>query len=116
MQLAWKVGNCLNSDGRWKEAEALVVQVMKFRKKVLGAEHPDTLISMNNLADLYQSQGKYEAAKPLHKETLQLREKVLGAEHPDTLTSINNIACLYESQGKQKAADKPPSDYDHKLP
>ncbi|PVH67508.1 FabD/lysophospholipase-like protein, partial [Cadophora sp. DSE1049] len=50
IDLAWKVGNCLDSDGRWKEAESLLVQVTKFRKKVLGDEHPDTLTSMNNLA------------------------------------------------------------------
>ncbi|PVH67903.1 hypothetical protein DL98DRAFT_442468 [Cadophora sp. DSE1049] len=100
IDLAWKVGNCLNSDGRWKEAETLLVQVMKFRKKVLGLEHPDTLGSMNNLACLYESQGKYEAAEPLYEETLQLK-KVLGLEHPDTLTSINNLAALYKSQGGQ---------------
>jgi tetratricopeptide (TPR) repeat protein len=105
IDLAWKVGNCLDSDGRWKEAETLLVQVNKFRKKVLGPEHPQTLTSMNNLAGLYQSQGKYQAAEPLYEETLQLRKKVLGAEHPDTLTSMNNLAYLYESQGKYEAAD-----------
>ncbi|KAG4428171.1 hypothetical protein IFR05_016348, partial [Cadophora sp. M221] len=36
---------------------------MKFRKKVLGLEHPQTLVSMNNLAGLYESQGKYEATE-----------------------------------------------------
>jgi hypothetical protein len=36
--------------GRWKEAEELVVQVMETRKRVLGEEHPDTLTSMGNLA------------------------------------------------------------------
>src|SRR5256885_4299742 len=38
------------NQGRWKEAEELFVQVMETRKRVLGAEHPDMLISMNNLA------------------------------------------------------------------
>jgi tetratricopeptide (TPR) repeat protein len=105
MDLAWKVGNCLDSDGRWKEAKTLLVQVMEFRKKVLGDEHPDTLGSMNNLAFLFGSQGKYEAAEPLFKETLRLRKKVLGDEHPDILTSINNLAILFNSQGKYAAAE-----------
>jgi len=40
-----------SSQGRWNEAEQLKVQVM--RKKLLGAEqHPDTLISMGNLASV----------------------------------------------------------------
>ncbi|KAG9244145.1 hypothetical protein BJ878DRAFT_391879, partial [Calycina marina] len=51
------------SDGRWEEAESLLMQVMEFRKKVLGAEYPQTLTVMNNLAGLYGSQGNYEAAE-----------------------------------------------------
>jgi hypothetical protein len=94
IDLAWKVGNCLVSDGRWQEAETLLVQVMKFRKTALGEEHPDTLTSMNNLALLFDRQGKYEAAEPLYKEMLRLRKKVLGEEHPDILTSMNNLASI----------------------
>ena len=32
-----------SDQGRWSEAEQLEVQVMEMRKKLLGAEHPDTL-------------------------------------------------------------------------
>lgn len=116
IDLAWKVGNCLDSDGRWKEAETLIIQVTNFRIRVLGKEHPDTLTSMNNLAGLYESQGKCEAAKALYEETLQLRKKILGLEHPQTLGSINKLARLYESQGKYEAADKPPFDQEYNLP
>jgi tetratricopeptide (TPR) repeat protein len=105
MDLAWKVGDCLVSDGRWQEAKTLLVQVMKFRKTALGEEHPNTLGSMNNLAVLFQRQGKYEAAEPLYKETLRLSKKVLGKEHPDTLTSMDNLALLFKSQGKYEAAE-----------
>ena len=43
--------------GRWKEAEELEAQVMETFKRVLGAEHPDTLTSMANLAWTYGNQG-----------------------------------------------------------
>ncbi|KAK3364216.1 P-loop containing nucleoside triphosphate hydrolase protein, partial [Lasiosphaeria hispida] len=36
--------------GKWKEAEKLFMQVMETRKTKLGANHPDTLSSMANLA------------------------------------------------------------------
>ena len=36
--------------GRWNEAEQLKVQVMETTKKLLSAEHPDTLTSMANIA------------------------------------------------------------------
>ena len=46
------------SQGRWKEAEELSVQVMETFKKVLGQKHPNTLTSMANLATAYQSQRR----------------------------------------------------------
>jgi hypothetical protein len=41
------------NQGKWNEAEQLEVQVLDMRKKLLGAEHPDTLMSMGNLASTY---------------------------------------------------------------
>ena len=38
------------NQGRWKEAEELVVWVMGMFKRVLGAEHLNTLTSIANLA------------------------------------------------------------------
>jgi hypothetical protein len=45
----------LYSDGRFKEAEELFVQVMETRKRVLREDHPDTLTSMANLASTYRN-------------------------------------------------------------
>jgi tetratricopeptide (TPR) repeat protein len=72
---------------------------------LLGAKHPDTASSLNNLAVLYKSQGKYAEAEPLYERALEIRERVLGAEHPDTTTSLNNLAVLYKSQGKYREAE-----------
>jgi Tetratricopeptide repeat len=41
------------NQGRWKEAEELEIQVIEISKTVLRAEHPDTLISIGNLALTY---------------------------------------------------------------
>ena len=43
--------------GRWKNAEDLIVQVLETGQRLLG-EHPDTLINMNNLASTYMNQGR----------------------------------------------------------
>jgi hypothetical protein len=43
----------LYSDGQYKAAKELFVQVMETRKRVLGDEHPNTLSSMGNLALTY---------------------------------------------------------------
>lgn len=38
-------------------------QELNLTKKVVGEEHPDTLGSMNNLAEVLQQQGKHEEAE-----------------------------------------------------
>jgi tetratricopeptide (TPR) repeat protein len=67
--------------------------------RVLGADHPDTLTSQNNLAHAYWSAGNLGRAIPLHEQTLADRQRVLGADHPDTLTSQNNLARAYHDAG-----------------
>ncbi|KAF1964408.1 kinesin light chain 3 [Bimuria novae-zelandiae CBS 107.79] len=99
------------SQGRWKEAEELQVQVMQTMKRVqvmqtmkrvLTDEHPNTLGSMNNLAETYRSQGRWKEAEELHVQVMQTRKRVLTDEHPDTLTSMNNLALTYRSQGRSQ--------------
>ncbi|NJK60748.1 MAG: tetratricopeptide repeat protein [Oscillatoriales cyanobacterium SM2_1_8] len=38
----------------------------------LGANHPDTANSLNNLAALYKSMGRYEEALPLYERAIAL--------------------------------------------
>ena len=73
-------------------------------KTSLGATHPDTLVSMNNLASLFGNQGKYEEAEALYVSCFEMRKTVLGAIHPDTLVTMSNLAGLYESQGMYEDA------------
>jgi Tetratricopeptide repeat len=48
----------------------------------LGKEHPDTLASVTNPAEVLTSQGKKEQAEEMHQRALGLREMVLGRGHP----------------------------------
>ena len=57
---------------------------LSIRRRVLGADHPDTAVSLNNLAALYRAQERYSEAAPLLKEAAEIMERVLGAEHPHT--------------------------------
>jgi tetratricopeptide (TPR) repeat protein len=66
-------------------------------KAELGADHPHTLTSMNNLAEGYQNAGQIAQALPLWEETLKLMKAKLGADHPHTLASMGNLAAGYWS-------------------
>ncbi|OLR95068.1 tetratricopeptide repeat protein [Actinokineospora bangkokensis] len=65
--------------------------VLNSEKTTLGAEHPETLSSQNNLASALYSLGRFDEAAELHRSTLTSYTRVLGAEHPNTLNSQNNL-------------------------
>jgi tetratricopeptide (TPR) repeat protein len=67
---------------------------------VLGRDHPDTLSSIGNLANLYSDQEEYAKAQPLYEECLDTRSRVLGRDHPDTLTTIHNLSVFHMEQGR----------------
>lgn len=72
--------------------------------RILGADHPDTLRSRNNLALAYRAAGRLNDAIPLHEETLTARTRILGPNHPDTLISRNNLASAYRAAGRVNEA------------
>ena len=96
----------LREIGDWKHAEQLEVQVFDMRKKVLGAEHPDTLKSMASLACIYSSQGKWNEAEQLEVQVLDMRKELFGAKHPSTLLAMANLARTYADIGNLKEAEQ----------
>ena len=75
-------------------------------KKLLGAEHPDTLTAMANLASTYRNQGRWNEAEQLEVQVMDMRKKLLGAEHPHTLTFMGNLASTYRNQGWWNEAEQ----------
>ena len=86
------------------EAITLLERTLADRQRVLGADHPDTLSTRNNLALAYQAAGRMAAAITLHEQNLADRQRVLGADHPDTLSTRNNLALAYQAAGRTAAA------------
>ncbi len=78
--------------GDFGRAIPLYEETLTDQLRVLGPNHPDTLVSKNNLAYAYESVGDFGRAIPLYEETLTDQLGVLGPDHPDTLTSKNNLA------------------------
>ncbi|MFT4543235.1 MAG: serine/threonine protein kinase/tetratricopeptide (TPR) repeat protein [Planctomycetota bacterium] len=98
-------GKVFRSIGLYQEAEAHLPIALEIMNRVLGTEHPDTLASMGNLANLYQEQGRYAETEALHLQTLEFQKRVLGEEHPNTLLTMGNLATLYRNQGRSAEAE-----------
>jgi tetratricopeptide (TPR) repeat protein len=100
------VAGYFNYEGRWKEAKQYQIGAIKLRTDVLGEEHPDTLLSIGNLASTYSNQGRWKEAEELGVDIMEISKRVLGEEHPDTLISMANLALTYSKQGRWKEAEE----------
>jgi serine/threonine protein kinase len=105
--LQQRLGLALLPLGYAKEAIPLFEKARATYADTQGADHPDTLTSMNNLASSYHEAGQLTNALTLWEEVLRLRQATQGADHPDTLTSMNNLAVSYRTTGRDLAKALP---------
>jgi tetratricopeptide (TPR) repeat protein len=88
-----------------QQAEPLYREALVKRRRILGEEHPETLISIGNMGSLLRAQGKMQEAEPYYREALEKSRRVLGEEHPDTLIAISNMGFLLRAEGKLDEAE-----------
>ncbi len=103
-ELLFTMGNTYRGVGAYERAIGFLQRSLALRKQHLGTDHPDTLTTMNSLAQAYQYAGKLDLALPLFEETLKLKKAKLGPDHPETLMSMNNLAMAYQDAGKLDVA------------
>jgi tetratricopeptide (TPR) repeat protein len=101
--LLHQVALYLRSRGQYRQALALYERALVGRKRVLGDHHPDTLTSLNDLADIRRSLGDFQGARQVFEQTSAARRRVLGDNHPETLWSMNNLAETRRALGDLQA-------------
>ena len=94
----------LRRRGQYGQAADLQVQVLAARRQMLGDDHPDTLTSMDNLAETRRLGGELQAAHDLNEQTFAARQRILGDDHPDTLDSMDNLALTRGALGDLQGA------------
>ena len=72
------MGFLLQSQGKLSEAEPYHREALDGRRRVLGNNHPDTLISTGSMDFLLRLQDKLSGAEPYYQEALQGSRRVLG--------------------------------------
>ena len=89
------------------DAPALVLEqrALAERRRVLGDEHPDTLLSIGNTGVYLAALGKMTEAEPYYRDALEKSRRVRGDDHPDTLECISNMGSLLIDQGKLDEAE-----------
>jgi non-specific serine/threonine protein kinase len=77
--------------GRVDEALPLYGEALQRQKETLGADHPQTLITMNELAEAHLKAGHASKALPLLEEQFRRSKAKLGLDHPSTLTVMADL-------------------------
>jgi serine/threonine protein kinase/tetratricopeptide (TPR) repeat protein len=87
-------------------ALALEERVLSDRRRVLGEEHPDTLLAIGNLAVFLKAVGKRKEAEAHHREALEKSRRVRGDDDPETLVCIANLGVLLLETGQLNEAER----------
>jgi len=78
----------------YAEAEQQMTRALELRRRVLGAEHQDTLRSAGTLAQVYQSEGKYDAAEALLNKALEVHRRLGRGNSPEAIAALHTLASI----------------------
>jgi non-specific serine/threonine protein kinase/serine/threonine-protein kinase len=99
------LGKTYDAIGVYEKSIAELERALDIKKRILGLDHPDTLLTMNSLATVFIRFGKYAEAESILREAVSRKKRVLGAENKQTLISMHNLGVVYYYQGKFKEAE-----------
>ena len=105
-QMMEVMGNVYKSLGLYSKSESLLRRAIAIRRQALGVDHPDTLKSMYDLADVLMEASKYSEAEKLARETMDVRRRRLGAQNHDTLAAMSKLALIQQNEGHYAEAEK----------
>jgi tetratricopeptide (TPR) repeat protein len=75
-------------------------RALAIRRMCLGADHPETLSSMDQLAGAYSWTGRFQDLIVLRSQLLELRKAGLGPDNPETLACLAKLAAAYQCAGQ----------------
>jgi non-specific serine/threonine protein kinase/serine/threonine-protein kinase len=104
-KLLLTLGQVYQSLGLEGSARPLLEKSVTLRRRLLGENDADTLISRDALATALQDQGKLAEAEAGFRAVLAGRLQLLGADNADTLIEENNLGLLLQQEGKLEQAE-----------
>lgn len=100
------MGEVYDNIGLIPQGKLLVTRAAELQRKVLGPEHPETLMSMEMVGKILLEEGRFEEAEKLQRETLAARTRVLGPEHPETVHTMSRLSKVLSWRGRHQEAEK----------
>ena len=91
--------------GATEEAAQLLRSASSTLRRTQGADSPDYLTSMHNLAGALRDLGDLNGAEATERAVLQTRLRVDGPDHPHTTFSLNMLGWILLEKGDWLAAE-----------
>jgi tetratricopeptide (TPR) repeat protein len=100
------IGWTLLELGLYDDARSELQTAYGIQQELLGASHPDTLVTLNALGRLAYKQGDYRDATDIHRRVLAEQRDQLGPEAPTTLWTTYNLAKALDKLGEWDEAEE----------
>ncbi len=101
-----QVGDVLEREGKFDEAEKLERQAFAAEQRVLGSDDDLTLNTMNLLVVVIGDQGRFAEAEKLDREQISILTRKVGADDSKTFAARTNLAGLLAVQARYAEAEK----------
>lgn len=98
--IRYTIGRTYQGISSFAESEKQLRRALELQRRVLGADDPQTLKTMDALAGAVS----FREAETLLGFTLRVRQRTLGPEHPETLRSMDSMAGNYWVAGQYAQA------------
>jgi tetratricopeptide (TPR) repeat protein len=103
-RLRFNMANIVRDLADFKESRALDEAVLGEQQKLLGYEHPHTLMTASSLAADLRALGQYDKALELDRSTYGSWTRQYGDDHFGTLSAAHNLAVSLRLTGDIEGA------------
>lgn len=94
------LGLCAMRTGQWPLALKQLSTALDGRQRLLGSEHPLTLETMNNLAQVHSALGDLQEAERILRNIVAIQKSRPGRDERQTLTYLANLGSLLVRKGQ----------------
>lgn len=104
LPLLKELGDVCYSLGDFRRALEVRESLADLLRRSMGEEHPDTLIAIIGLAEVFSAENDFYAAQQILEKALDSCQHRLGPEHPISLRVVSDLAVIFLAQNKYPEA------------
>src|SRR5206468_4168362 len=93
--------------GRFVQAESILVEALEMRRRQWPPGHPNIASALGSLSDTRFQIGKLEQARADMRAAIPMMERTLGKAHPYLAHSYHQLGAIAEALGQPDSAIAP---------